>query len=170
LTFESGPAPPFGIAILRPYCSRYPTDDAATPPPLDCLSTSAVPQPPRIRGGLLTAALPIANVTWQGADQKLGCFYVTSPDMYPEGQEVLADQFKEWAFAFQFSQLSSPSPPVAALGASGTSSMGGVAFFDPVEPNAPSTAKSCSRNAVTVRVPQGDNQATTSLVSMNELW
>jgi hypothetical protein len=167
LNFETGPfRPGEGVELEYPHCSRYPTDDAATPPPLDCLSASAVPQPPRIRGNLLTVALPIVNMTWELANQKLGCFYVTSPDMYPDGQEVLVDQFKEWAFAFQFSQLPGVSSAVATLGASGTSSMGGLAFFDSVELDAPSTETACQRSTVSIRVPQGDSQGATSQVPL----
>lgn len=174
LNFESGPLRPGeGIQLASPYCSRFPTN-ATNPPPLACLTPPGIPQPPRIRGNLLTAALPITDVTWQAANSELGCLYVTSPNMYPDGEEVPPTRFKDWAFAFHFSEVTLTSSSrrrrralATAANAGGTTYVGGVSFYEPVPSNASSTATLCANNAVTLRVPQGDNQGSTSQVSQS---
>jgi hypothetical protein len=153
LTFESGPS----IRLSRPYCTRHPVN--ANQLSLDC-SAQGLRDPPLIKGASVTVALPVFNVTWQSSDQPLGCFYATSPDLYSsQTQNFSSSQFKDWAFAFQFSRFAGGS-----YNATGTAYMGGVAFSDPVPADAPSTATTCPRNELTIRVPQGDDQDNTRQV------
>lgn len=181
LSFESGWNTSGGpaVRVVRPYCTRSPIN-STQPTSLGCLSGQGVAQlPARIKGNPLTVALPLFNVTWQAADQDLGCFYVTYPNLYVGSPKIPADFLRNWAFAFGFSDLksislvstasASPSPTPSSSGVLSTGAatyVGGLTFFDAVPKNSPSTATVCPKNVVTLRVPQGDNQAKTSQVNI----
>lgn len=149
--FESGPL----VRISRPYCTRHP--DNGTQVSLDC-TRQGIADPPPVLGTSVTVALPVSNVTWASSDQPLGCFYVTTPNLFT-AQNFSSIQFKNWAFAFHFSGVGAGAANV---------SMAGMAFSDPVPADAPSTATTCAINDVTIRVPQGDDQGSTSQVRSRE--
>ena len=165
LLFKDIPGNSTGLRIRRPYCARDPVTGRNAS--LDCLGVGGAFDPPLVKGSLLTVGLPIRNVTWQSANQELGCLYVTSPDLYTSAHTLSSTRFTDWAMAFRFSELDgigvSRRRRQLASG-SGFAYIAGATFPDPTPSDAPSTDSSCARSSVTLRVPQGDDQGNTTQV------
>ena len=186
-SFESGHD---NIFVERPYCVRR---DGITALSCDAARVPEPPTVAGM-DLLVGIPVDPVQAAWTSSDQFLGCLYATYPDWYVfagcgllglfafihhslssllpltpyrygaygpfnrrrslAGSSDVDNQYNNWPLAFR---LQTPAGP---------SFMAGQVFTDAPDPNtngAPLSSR-CSRNTVMVRVPQGDNEATTTQV------